>query len=123
MTLGRTIFFTRRHHNGPRTLAGSLRELPAAFINFWSSFVTFNIHHFPSRNDENIVFSVCLERGGAISRNVFDVGELLSGGDMVDGLPPAFSFGPRHHFLIFISLVLWRGKFVLAKITFPAYFV
>ena len=48
----------------------------------------------------------------------------VSGGNMVNGLPPAFSldrqnFGPTKDFSIFISLGICRGKFIFARTSFP----
>ena len=38
---------------------------------------------------------------------------------LVDDLPPAFNFGPKHNFSIYISRFLDSGKFILAIIIFP----
>ena len=43
----------------------------------------------------------------------------FSGGNLVDGLTPAFRFGPRRNFPNFICRFLDDGKFILAIIIFP----
>ena len=46
----------------------------------------------------------------------------LSGGNQVDGLPPAFNFGPMYNLSVLFLRFLCSGKFILAIIIFGRFF-
>ena len=100
MKFGRNIFFITGLYSSPGTLTGPTRDIPENFyrelvINFRLLVVNiFGTFHVTRKAYLAYAYRVIRVRGQA-------------------SLDPK-NFGPRRNFSIFIWLVLWSGKFILA---------
>ena len=101
MKFGRTICFARVPYNRPGTFAGSAWDHSDTYeellvINF--RVLVFNVFDTPEVMTGPASFKCYSGSTGSFTS--------LSGGNQVDGLPPASSFGFRRNFSIFIWLVI-----------------
>ena len=126
MKFGWETFLTGRMYNWPGTQVGPFQDLPDSFhalpFSISRPLLPIIVGIFPAKMMKlwRTIFSnkvsVCILNAVAAITATFMI---LSGGNLVDGLQPASSFGPKHNCSILFLRFLWSGNFILPINTFP----
>ena len=118
------IFFITGLHSRPRTFMGRFRAFLTVFMNDWSYNPNLVVMGFGPKmiklrwnSARHYSRSQLWISGSTMSFTI------LSGGNLVDGLLPPFSFVPNNEFTILFLRFHWVGKYILAIIIFGRYII